>query len=56
MADLMELRAEQKRWCEDRMLSPDGAGCAAMEEFLFWVGTLHRWVSQYDTPQCRDQL
>jgi hypothetical protein len=44
MADLMEQRAEQRGWAEDRMLSPDREGCAAMEEFLFWVGILYRWA------------
>jgi hypothetical protein len=44
MADLMEQRAEHRGWAEDGMLSPDREGCAAMEEFLFWVGILHRWA------------
>jgi hypothetical protein len=43
-------REEQKRWFNYRELTPDKESYALMEEFLFWVAVLHRWVYRAALP------
>jgi hypothetical protein len=47
-------RSQQKGWCDYRTLRPCEEHYALMEEFLFWVAVLHRWVlgTQQSKEEC----